>query len=80
MGNQVIGTAIQVVGSDDMIAGLHNILECVCDSRSTRGNSQSGYTTFEGSYSVFEHALSRVGQTTVDVTCIAQTKAVGSVL
>ena len=80
MGNQVVRTTIQVVGRNDMVASLHDVLQSVGDGSSTRGDSQSGYTTLEGSHAVFEYTLRRVGQATIDITCIAQTKAVGSML
>ena len=80
MGDEVVRTAIQVVGSYDVIASLHNILKRVSDGSSTRCDSQSCHTAFEGCYAVFENSLCRVGQTTVDITCIAQAEAVGGML
>ena len=63
-----------------MIACLHDVLQGVGDGSSTRGDGQSGYTTLKGSHTILKHTLSGVGQTTVDITCIAQTETVGSVL
>ena len=80
MRNQVVGTAIEVISSNDMITGLHNVLQGVGDGSSTRGHSQTSHTALEGSHTVFEHTLGRVGQAAIDITCIAQTKTVGSVL
>jgi hypothetical protein len=80
MGYQIIGTTIEIVGSYDMITSLHNVLQGIGDGSSTRSYSQTGYTTLEGSNTILEYTLSRVGQTTIDVTCIAQTETVGSML
>ena len=80
MGNQVVRTTIEVVGSHDMVTILRDILKCVGDSGSTRGYSQTGYTTLKSSDTILEHTLSRVGQSTIDITCIAKAETVGSVL
>ena len=80
VGNQVVRATVEVVGSHDMVAILHDILQGIGDGSGTRGHGQSGYTTLEGCDTVFEHTLRRVGQSTVDVTGIAETETVGSVL
>ena len=80
MGDEVVRTTIEVVGCHDMIACLHNILQCVGNSGCTAGHCQSSHTTFECCHTILEHTLCRVGQATVDITCIAQSKAIGSVL
>ena len=80
VGNQVIRTAVEVVGSHDMVASLYDILQSVGDGGCTRGHSQTCHTTFEGCDTIFKDALSRVGQTSVDVACITETETVGSVL
>ena len=55
-----------------MVASLNDILQGIGDGSGTRGYSQTCYATFKSSYAVFKHTLCRVGQTTVDITCIAQ--------
>ena len=80
VGNQIIASTIKIISSHDMIAILYDVLQRIGDSSSTRGNGQSGYTTLEGCHAILEHTLSRVGQTTVDITCIAKTETIGCVL
>ena len=80
VGNQVVGTAIEVVGSDDMVTSLHDVLKGISDSSSTRGDSQTSHTTLEGCDAIFEHTLSGVGQTTIDISCIAETETIGCML
>ena len=80
MGNQVVRTTIEVVSSYDMVASLYNVLQSVGDSSCTRSDCQSCNTTLESCNTIFEHALSRVGQSTIDVTCIAKSETIGSVL
>ena len=57
VGNKVVGAAIEVVGSNDMVAILHDVLQGVGDGGSTRGHGQTGYATFKGCDTIFEHAL-----------------------
>ena len=80
MGNQIVASTIKVVSSHDMITSLSNVLQSIGDGSSTRGNSQSGYTTLEGSHAIFENTLRGIGQTSIDVTCITQSETIGSVL
>ena len=63
-----------------MVAGLCDVLQGIGDGGSTAGHSQSGHSALEGSHTLFEHALRGVGETSVDVSGIAQTEAVGSML
>jgi hypothetical protein len=63
-----------------MVASLHNVLKGVGDGSSTGSHSQTGHTAFEGGNAVFEHALGGVGQTTIDISGIAETETVGGVL
>ena len=57
MGYQVVRATIEVVGSYDMVASLHNILQGIGDSSGTRSHSQACHTTLEGGHTVFKHAL-----------------------
>ncbi len=80
VGNQVVGTTVQVVGCYDVVAILCNVLQSVGDGSGTRCHSKASYAAFKSSYTVFEHALGGIGQTSVDVTSVAQTKAVSCML
>ena len=80
MGNQIIGTTIQVVSSNDMVASLYDILQGVGDGSSTRSYCQSCYTTFECSHAIFEYALCRISESSIYITSVAQTETVGSML
>ena len=80
MGNQVVGASVEIVSSYDMVASLHDVLQSVGDGGSTRGHSKAGYTTLEGSHAILKYTLRRVGQTTIDVACIAKAEAVGCML
>ena len=77
---QIIGTAIEIVGRDDMVAIAGNILECIGHSSGTRGHSQSGHSALQRSHPVLKHALGGVGETPVDVASVAQAKTVGRML
>ena len=80
VGDEVIRTAIEVVGSHYMVARLHNVLQRIGDGGGTRGDSQSCHTALQGSHTVFKHTLRRVGQTTIDITRITETETVGGML
>ena len=80
VGDQVIGTTIEVVGSHDVIASLNDVLQRVGDGGSTRGYCETCHTTLKGSHTILEHTLSGVGKTAIDVTCIAEAETVGSML
>ena len=80
MSDEVISTTVDVVGCYDVVAVLKDVLQSVGNGGSTRSDSQTSYTTLEGSHTVFEYTLSRVGQATIDVTCVTESEAIGSVL
>ena len=80
VGDEIVASTIEVVSSHDMIASLHDVLQRIGDGCSTRGDSQSSHTTLKGSDTILKHALRRVGQATIDITCIAETETIGSVL
>ena len=77
---QVECAAIEVVGSYNVVTVLGYVLQRVGHGGCTRSHGQSGYTTLKRGYAVFEHGLCRVGQSAVDVTCVAQAEAVCSML
>ena len=80
VGDEVERTAIEVVGGYQMVALEQDVLQCIRDGSSTRGDSQSGYAALKGCNTILQHSLRGVGQTSVDVSCIAQAEAVGSML
>jgi hypothetical protein len=63
-----------------MVACLHNILQGIGDSCGTTGNCQTRYATFKGCHAILEHALCAIGQSSVNITGIAQAESVGSML
>src|SRR5574344_548276 len=76
MGNEIVRTAIDVVGSNNVVTILCNVLECISDRSRTRSNCKPCHSSFEGCDAVFKYSLSGVGQTAIDVACVAKTKAV----
>ena len=80
MSDEVISTTVDVVGSYDVVAILKDVLQSVGNGGSARSDSQTSYTTLEGSHTVFEYTLSRVGQATIDITCVTESESIGSVL
>ena len=57
VGDEVVATTVKVVGCYDVVTSLHDILESVGDGCCTRGNSETSYTTFKSSNTVFEYTL-----------------------
>ena len=80
MGDKVERTAVEVVGCHDMVTGQCNVLQGIGHGSGTAGHSQTGHATLQCCHSVFKNALSGVGQTAVDITSVAQTETVGSML
>ena len=80
MRNEIVATAIQIVGCHDVVACLDDVLQRIGDGSSSAGNSETSHTSLEGSHAVFEDALCGIGQTAIDVACIAKAEAVGCVL
>ena len=77
---QIICSAVNVPGSDYMIARERNILDCICDGGCAGGNGKSCYSAFQSGYSLFKYILCRVRQTPVNIACISQGKSVCRVL
>lgn len=78
--DEVERAAIEVVGSDDVVAVLCDVLQGIGNGCCTGGHGQSCHTSLKGSYAVFENTLGGVGQTAIDVACIAQSETVGGML
>ncbi len=75
--NQVIRTAIQVVGSHDVVSRFQYILQRIGGSRSPGGHSQRCDTSLKRSHARLKHILRRIGQSAVDVSGVTERKAVG---
>ena len=80
MGDEVERAAIQVVGGNDMVTGTSDVLQGVGHCGGATGDGKSCDTTLQGCDTVLEHTLCRVGQTTIDVTSVAQSETVGGML
>ena len=80
MSDEVISTTVDIVGCYDVVAILKDVLQSVGYCGSTGSYSQTSHTAFEGSNTILEYTLSRVGQSTVDITCVTETEAIGCVL
>ena len=80
VGYEVERASIEVVGSYYVVAILQDVLQGIGHGGSSRSYGKTSHTTLKGSHTVFEDTLCRVGKTSVDVACVAQTEAVGSVL
>ena len=78
--DEVESTTIYIISSHDVVTSLHDVLQCISDGSSTTSNRKTCHTAFESSHTVLENALGGIGEATVDITCIAQTEAVGSML
>ncbi len=63
-----------------MVACLSYVLQRIGDSCGSACHCQACHAALESCHAVFEHTLSGVGQSPVDVAGIAQSEAVGSVL
>ena len=80
VGEEVVATAVDVVGSHYVVAGAGDVLHCIGHRSSTTGNGESSHTALEGSNALLEHALGGIGEAAVDVARVTKTEAVGSVL
>ena len=69
---QVEGAAVDVLGGDDMIAGLGDVAHGVFDGGGAGSDGQTGGATFKGGDAVLEDALGGVGQTAVDVARVSE--------
>ena len=72
---QVEGTAVDVLGGDDVVTGLGDVAHGVFDGGGTGSDGQTSGTTFKGGDAVLEDTLGGVGQTAVDVARVSETEA-----
>ena len=80
VGDEVVAAAVEVVGRDDVVALLQDVLEGVGDGRGAGSDGETRHAAFQCGYALFEDGLGGVGQAAVDVAGVAQAEAVGGVL
>ena len=77
---QVVGAAVDSVGSYHVVTGISEVRDGVGHGSGAGSNGEASYSSFESGHTVFEDTLCSVGQTAVDVAGILEVEAVGSVL
>ena len=77
---QVVGATVDGLLSHHVVTGLGKGLQGIGDGSSAGGDGKTCHAALECGDTVLEDALGGVGQTTVDVTGVGKTKAVGGVL
>ena len=76
MRNQVEGTAIEIIGSHNMVAHSKYILQGIRHGRRTGSHRQTSHSPFESSDTRFENSLCRIGQTTINIPGITKAETV----
>ena len=79
MGQQIVAAAVDGLLSHDVIACLGQGLNGVADGSRAGGGGQSCYAAFQCRDALFQHILCRVGEPTIDVASVRQTKPSGGV-
>ena len=79
VGQQVIAAAVDGLLGHDMLSRLSQGLDDVSDGRGAGGGGQRRHTPLQGGQPSLQYILSGVGQPTVDVPCVRQTKPGGGV-
>ena len=69
-------SSVNVLCRYDMISLLSQVLDCICDSCCSWCNCKCCWTTFQCCNSLFKYILCRVCQTSVNISCISQSKTV----
>ena len=77
---QVVAAAVDGLLGHDVVTGLCQCLDGVGDGSGTGGGCQSSHAALQSSDALLEHVLRGVGQATIDVAGICQTKTVCCVL
>ena len=75
MSQQIVAAAVDGLLCHDVAAVLGQSLNHISDGCSTGCQGQSGHAAFQSSDSLFQHILGGIGQTTVNVPCVCQTKS-----
>lgn len=77
---EVVCTAVNGLGSNDVLAGLCQVLDSVSDSSCAGSYCKSCNTALKSSDPLLEDVLSGVGKSAVDVACVLETETVCCVL
>ena len=80
MFEQVIGTAVNGGGTDNVLACMDQCLHGVGNGCCTAGRGQGSYAAFQGCNAFFKNIFGGVGQPAVNVTRIFQGKTVSRML
>ncbi|MNM75536.1 hypothetical protein D3C81_873270 [compost metagenome] len=80
MGQQVVGTAVELGHRDDIVAGFGHGLDRVGDRRHARGHGQGTDTAFERRHALLEYVVGRVHDPAIDVAGDFQVEQIGAVL
>ena len=72
---EIEGSTINVLCRYDVVTALCQVLDGVGNCCCSGCDCQGCNTTFQGCDSLLENILRRVGQTSVNITCICQTKS-----
>lgn len=79
VGKKVGGSAVEVVGGDNMVTVLSNILEGIYDSGCSTCDGESRNAAFECGDTLLKDILGRVGETAIDIAGLTQSEAVGGI-
>ena len=80
MVEQIVGSAVDGLGGDDVVPGLGEVEYGVGDGRGSGCDGESGASSLEGGDPLLEDLLGRVGQTAVDVPGVLESETVGGML
>ena len=80
VGKQVVGAAIKLTGTDNVIADLADGLQGIGDGGHARSHRQGANAAFQRSHSLFQHIVGRVHDAGVNVALNFQIKQIGTVL
>ena len=72
MGQQVEAAAVDGLLGNNVVAGLGQSLDGVCNGRGTGGQGQSRHAALQSRDALFQHILGGVGQAAVDVAGVRQ--------
>ena len=78
--NQVERTAVEVIGSHDVVARSEEILQSIGHSRRAARHSQGSHAALQGRHALLEDRLSGISEAAIDIARITQRKAVGCML
>lgn len=76
MRNQIEGTAIEIVGSHNMITHSKYILQGIRHGRRTGSHRQTSHSPFESGNTRFENSLGRIGQAAINIPGITKAETV----